>query len=92
MVNFAPAHIEALQIPHAKQVTQAACDQSKRQWDGAKQLLAKLGIRPLTQSPDKPTILISAYNGPALLKSLDIAKHAVQLQYVNACCSDRCSV
>lgn len=48
MMNFAPAHIKALQMPYAKQATQAACDQSRQQWDGAKELLAKLGTGSLT--------------------------------------------
>lgn len=43
MMDFAPAHIQALQMPYAKQLTQAACDHSVRQWDGAKEVLANLG-------------------------------------------------
>ena len=43
MMNFAPAHIQALQMPYARQLTEAACDHSKQQWDGAKQVIANLG-------------------------------------------------
>ena len=48
MMNFAPAHVQALQMPHAKQLAQAACDHSSQQWDSAKQLLASLGTEQLT--------------------------------------------
>ena len=48
MMDFAPAHIQALQMPYAKQLTQAACDHSMQQWDSAKQLLANLGTQVIS--------------------------------------------
>ncbi|KAL3157808.1 hypothetical protein ABBQ32_012230 [Trebouxia sp. C0010 RCD-2024] len=44
MMTFTPAHVQALQMPHAQQLAQAACDQSQHHWDCTKHLLASLGI------------------------------------------------
>ena len=43
MMNFGHAHIVALQLPHAKQLAQAACDHAMQQWSSTKPLLATLG-------------------------------------------------
>ena len=43
LINFRKRHVEALQLPHAQSIAQAASDQAQEQWSAAQTLLQALG-------------------------------------------------